>query len=99
MTPDGDGFEFESRLHALIRQVEAWSYADSDAGAGTAAELAAELAALMSNAPSVSLRRNLRRAQDALDDGLPAEALAAELYRIRDELQRDRQSRPPSPSR
>jgi hypothetical protein len=99
MTAQGGGFEFESRLQALISRVEAWSYADSDPGAGIAADLAAELVALVSNAPSATLRRNLRRAQDALDDGLPAEALAAELYQIRDELQRERQSRPPSPSR
>ena len=92
--------EFETRLRDLIRRVEAWSYADSDAGAGVPMELADELAALTSSAPSAALRRGLRRAQDALDDGLPAEALAAELYRIRDQLSDGpKESGPASPSR
>src|SRR5438067_1056679 len=93
-------FEFESRLQDLIRRVEAWSYADSDAGAGVPVELADLLAALTLSAPSAALRSGLRRAQDVLDDGLPAEALAAELYRIRDELRdRPQESGPASPSR
>jgi hypothetical protein len=94
------GSEFETGLRSLIRSVEAWSYADSDAGAGVPVELAAELAALVLSAPSPALRRGLRRAQDALDDGLPAEALAAELYRVQNQLPEGCQdSGPASPSR
>ena len=94
------GSEFETRLRDLIRRVEAWSYADSDAGAGVSVELADELSALTLSAPSAAVRRGLRRAQDALDDGLPAEALAAELYRLRDQLRvGSQESGPASPSR
>jgi hypothetical protein len=92
--------EFKTGLRDLIRRVEAWSYADSDAGAGVPVELADALAVLTLRAPSAALRRGLRRAQDALDDGLPAEALAAELYRIRDQLSDGpKESGPASPSR
>jgi hypothetical protein len=80
--------EFKSRLEALIQRVEAWSYADSDAGTGVPVELSDELAALTLTAPRRSLQKSLARAQDALDDGLSAEAVAAELYRIRDEVER-----------
>jgi hypothetical protein len=80
--------EFKSRLDQLIRRVEAWNYADSDAGAGLPVEIADELAVLAAQAPSPGLRRTVVRAQDALDDGLSAEAVAAELYRIRRELSR-----------
>ena len=78
--------EFRERLEQLIQRVEAWSYADSDAGVGVPVELAAELRALARAAPEPALRQRLRRAQDALDDGLSAETVAAELYRIRKEL-------------
>ncbi|TMD40280.1 MAG: hypothetical protein E6I88_10020 [Chloroflexi bacterium] len=78
--------EFESRLDRLIRRVEAWNYAESDAGAGLPVEIAKELGLLAADAPTASLRRTVRAAQDALDDGLPAETVAAELYRIRQEL-------------
>jgi hypothetical protein len=78
--------EFENRLNRLIQRVEAWSYGDSDAGAGVPVELAAELRRLEHEAPSPALRVSLVRAQDALDDGLSAEALAAELYRVRAQL-------------
>jgi hypothetical protein len=88
------------QLRGLIRRVEAWSYADSDAGAGVPVELAGRLAALASAAPTPAVRRSLARAQDALDDGLPAESLAAELYRIQAELRNGPQDEgPPSPSR
>ena len=96
-----DNSEFGQRLKRLIQRVEAWSYADSDAGAGVPVEVADELRRLASSAPSAQLRRGLRRAQDALDDGLPAEAVAAELYRIDAEVRTagDQGSRPPSSSR
>ena len=78
--------EFGDQLEGLIRRIDAWNYADSDAGAGVPVEIAQELAVLAASAPTVSVRRSVRRAQDALDDGLSADAVAAELYRIRDEL-------------
>jgi hypothetical protein len=78
-----DRFEFSNRLNALIGRVEAWSYGESDAGAGLPVEVAAELKALASAAPSAALKEGVRRAQDALDDGLSAETLAAALYGVR----------------
>jgi len=81
-----DDFEFGKRLDGLIQRVEAWSYADSDAGAGVPVEIAAELEQLTAHTLAPTLRQALARAQDALDDGLPAETVAAELYRIRDAL-------------
>jgi hypothetical protein len=83
-----DQSEFKQALEALIRDLEAWSYADSDAGSRAPVEIARELASLARNAPTPDTRRQLSRAQDALDDGLPAERVAAELYRIRGELSR-----------
>jgi hypothetical protein len=80
-------FEFRKRLNALIGRVEAWSYADSDAGAGLPVDVARELKALAARAPSATLKQGLRRAQDALDDGLSAEAVAAALYGVRAELE------------
>ena len=78
--------EFEERLERLIQRVEAWSYSELDAGAGVPAELAGELAILVKLSPDSSVRSSLSRAGDALDDGLSAEALAAELYHARDQL-------------
>lgn len=94
-------FEFEQRLIALIRRVEAWNYAETDAGAGVPVEVADALQSLAADAPTAQLRASLRRAQDALDDGLPADAVAAELYRIESEVigSPDQDSGPPSPSR
>jgi hypothetical protein len=93
--------EFRQRLNRLIGRVEAWSYADSDAGAGFPVEVARELKALASTAASATLKQGVRRAQDALDDGLSAEAVAAALYHVRAELDGGAQgvSPPPSPSR
>ena len=93
--------EFRKRLVGLIRRVEAWNYAESDAGAGVPVEVANELRSLAATAPTAPLRRGLRRAQDALDDGLPADAVAAELYRIEAELSggSPQDSGPRSPSR
>ncbi|HEX3629237.1 MAG TPA: hypothetical protein VHW91_02100 [Candidatus Dormibacteraeota bacterium] len=93
--------EFGTHLEGLIRRIEAWNYADSDAGAGVPVEIAQELSVLASIAPTAGVRRGLRRAQDALDDGLSADAVAAELYRIRDELSSGGgySGAPPSPSR
>ena len=97
-----DHLEFSQRLNRLISRVEAWNYADSDAGAGLPVEVARELRALASAAASPTLKQGVRRAQDALDDGLSAEAVAAALYRLRAELEAGGAqgvSPPPSPSR
>ncbi len=97
-----DRLEFSRRLNRLISRVEAWNYADSDAGAGLPVEVARELRALAAAAASPTLKQGVRRAQDALDDGLSAEAVAAALYRVREELEAGGAqgvSPPPSPSR
>ena len=52
-------------------------------GSGLPEELAKDLKRLASKVPPGSLREGIRRAQDALDDGLSAEAVAAALYRVR----------------
>jgi hypothetical protein len=95
--------EFEDRLQRLIGRIEAWSYADADPGAGVPQELAAELKRLAAEAPTQRLRAGVRRAQDALDDGLSAEAVAAALYRVRAEFEggiaQGSEPPPPSPSR
>ncbi len=94
-----DRLQFEQRLNRLIGRVEVWSYGDSDAGAGLPVEVARELKALASAAPSPTLKEGVRRAQDALDDGLSAEAVAAALYIVRAELNAGaaQLSAPPSP--
>jgi hypothetical protein len=95
--------EFKQRLNRLIGRVEAWSYADSDAGAGLPVEVARELKVLGAAAASPRLKQGIRRAQDALDDGLSAEVVAAALYQVRAELDAGAQGvsppPPPSPSR
>jgi hypothetical protein len=96
--------EFGERLNRLIGRVEAWNYADLDAGSGFPVEVARELKALASAAASPALKQGVRRAQDALDDGLSAEAVAAALYQVRAELGRGgahgvSPPAPPSPSR
>jgi hypothetical protein len=92
--------EFENRLRRLIDRVEAWSYADADPGAGLPEEIARELKRLAAVTPSPPLQQGVRRAQDALDDGLSAEAVAAALYRLRADFEAGRAqvSPPPSPS-
>jgi hypothetical protein len=91
--------EFVDGLNRLIGRVEAWSYGDSDAGSGLPEELAKDLKRLASTAPSGALRDGIRRAQDALDDGLSAETVAAALYRVRaDFLKGPQASVPLSPS-
>ncbi len=91
--------EFVERLNWLIGRVEAWSYADSDAGAGLPQELARDLRRLALRAPAAALKDGVRRAQDALDDGLSAEAVAAALYRVRTDFLKGSQPSPPlSPS-
>src|SRR5207244_4888890 len=93
--------EFKERLEQLIGRVEAWSYADTEAGAGQPTELARTLKSLASIAPTPALATGLRQAQDALDDGLSAEVVAAALYRVRAELEAEgpQESLPPSPGR
>lgn len=95
-----DQSEFEATLRRLIARVEAWSYADSDAGAGPAEEIAAELNRLASMSSVPLLKPGIREAQDALDDGLPAENVAAALYRVLAQVQRagPQASGPPLPS-
>jgi hypothetical protein len=91
--------EFVDRLNLLIGRVEAWNYADSDAGSGLPQELARDLKRLALKAPAGALRDGVRRAQDALDDGLSAETVAAALYRVRtDVLKGPQPPAPPSPS-
>ena len=93
--------EFRKGLEGLILRVEAWSYADSDAGAGHPTKLARALKSLASIAPTAALAVGVRHAQDALDDGLSAEALAAALYRVRADLDAgaSQDSLPPSSGR
>lgn len=80
-TPFGD------RIRQLITRLEAWSYADSDPGSGPAESMAGELRALAAGAPSPRTRRAIGQAQDALDDGMPAELIAGTLYRVLRELE------------
>jgi predicted component of type VI protein secretion system len=98
-----ENFEFGRRLNRLIARVEAWNYADSDAGARLPVEVARELKALAASAASPGLKQGVRRAQDALDDGLSAEAVAGALYQVRAELDaggvQGFSPPPPSPSR
>jgi hypothetical protein len=89
--------EFGERLNRLIGRVEAWSYADSDAGAGLPVEVARELKALAATAASARLKQGIRRAHDALDDGLSAEVVAAALYQVRAELDAGGQGVSPPP--
>ncbi len=93
-----DNFEFERRLSRVIGRVEAWSYGDSDAGAGLPVEVAADLKALAAAAPSPTLRLGIRRAQDALDDGLSAETVVAALYGVRSEFAAGGAQRSAAPS-
>jgi hypothetical protein len=93
------GSEFVDRLNWLIGRVEAWSYGDSDAGSGLPEELARDLKRLAAKAPAGALKEGIRRAQDALDDGLSAETVAAALYRVRADCLKGAQPPPPgSPS-
>jgi hypothetical protein len=89
--------EFVDRLNLLIGRVEAWSYGDSDAGAGLPEELARDLKRLASKAPAGAVKDGVRRAQDALDDGLSAEAVAAALYRVQADFLKGPQASPPLP--
>jgi hypothetical protein len=77
---------FGGRVLKLITRLEAWSYADSDVGAGPAESMANDLRALSLEAPSEDARRAIRQAHDALDDGMPAEVVAGALYRVLSEL-------------
>ncbi|MDQ6710956.1 MAG: hypothetical protein M3Z11_10425 [Candidatus Dormibacteraeota bacterium] len=71
---------FPERVRSLIARLEAWSYADSDSGSGPAEALANDLRRLATEAPPAS-RRAIKQAQDALDDGLPAEVIIGTLDR------------------
>jgi len=78
---------FGGRVRQLITRLEAWSYTDSDVGAGPAESMANDLRALSLEAPSDDARRAIRQAQDALDDGMPAEVVAGALYRVLHEVE------------
>ena len=77
---------FQRRVRQLIARLEAWSYADSDSGAGTAESMAGELRSLNAEAPGGAARRLIAQAQDALDDGLPAEVIVGTLERALDDV-------------
>ena len=77
---------FQLRVRQLIARLEAWSYADSDSGAGPAESMAGELRSLSSQAPGAAARRVIAQAQDALDDGLPAEVIVGALERALDDV-------------
>ncbi len=71
---------FGGRLALAIARLEAWH--ESDAESGTSPQdLAAELDRLRSLAPSAESAQALADALEALDDGLPADVVAAALYR------------------
>ena len=70
---------FRSAVEGVIRRVEAWDGAEVDTGAG-AQELARDLEALLAMAPGAAAARQVEAARDALDDGLPADAVIASLY-------------------
>lgn len=73
---------FGSRLAQAIARLEAWH--ESDAESGTSPEeLARELRRLQPLAPSPAVRDAVAEALEALDDGLPADVVAAALYRAR----------------
>ncbi len=75
-------------LSRAIARLEAWIESDTDAGGGVE-ELASDLQALEVRAPTPEARQAIRSAMDALDDGLPAEAVAAALYRARQQIARN----------
>jgi hypothetical protein len=71
---------FGERLANAIARVEAWNESDAEP-ATDPEELAAELTRLRQLAPSVESAQAILDAIEALDDGLPADAVAAALYR------------------
>ncbi len=74
-------------LSRVIARLEAWIESDTDAGCGVE-ELASDLQALEGRAPTPEARQIISSARDALDDGLPTEAVAAALYRARQQSSR-----------
>lgn len=71
---------FGDQLARAISKLEAWQESEAD-GAASPEELAVELTRLRQLAPSVESERAIVEALEALDDGLPADAVAAALYR------------------
>ncbi len=71
---------FGRRLAQAIARLEAWHESDSESGSGPE-ELAGELLRLRRLAPSPESGQAIADAVDALDDGLPADVVAAALYR------------------
>ncbi|MDQ6883461.1 MAG: hypothetical protein M3077_04375 [Candidatus Dormibacteraeota bacterium] len=78
---------FSDRVRSLIARLEAWSYADSDSGSGPAESLASDLRRLGTEAPTPASRRAICQAQEALDDGLPAEVILGTLDRALREIE------------
>jgi hypothetical protein len=74
--------EFGRRVSQAIARLEAWHESDADSGTGPE-ELAAELRELRQQAPSPESKRAIADAIEALDDGLPADAVTAALFRAR----------------
>jgi len=71
---------FGDQLARAISRLEAWQESEADGGTSPE-ELAAELTGLRRLAPSPESDQAIVDALEALDDGLPAEAVAAALYR------------------
>lgn len=71
---------FGGRLTRAIARLEAWQESDAESGTGLE-DLAAELDRLRQLAPSPESRQAVGDALEALDDGLPADSVAAALYR------------------
>lgn len=71
---------FSKGLARAIARLEAWHESDADL-ATSPEELADELTHLRQLAPSAESRQAIVDALEALDDGLPADAVAAALYR------------------
>lgn len=73
---------FSGLLAQAIARLETWQESDADS-ATSPEELAAELNRLRQLAPSVESGHAIDEALEALDDGLPADVVAAALYRAR----------------
>lgn len=73
---------FSRRLAQVIARLETWQESDADSGTSPE-ELAADLGRLRQLAPSTESEHAIDEALEALDDGLPADVVAAALYRAR----------------
>jgi hypothetical protein len=91
---NGPPSRFADRVRQLIARLEAWSYSDSDSGSGPAESMAGELGVLAEEAPTAGIRAAIAQARDALDDGLPAEVIAATLGSVLQEVERSAPGQP-----